>query len=194
MPHAAWDVFGFKRGSERISYGEVDARAFPKLRDVVVAAFASVVRGVDSYTPVQAEDEKLQVVANTEACAQGNVFEKLRTGNLTARMTIVATHQPHITGIDEKGAIEIAHPAESVFGIEFQLEVTSLIKVGAFIIVVIITARTNRTDSECSDVVGTTYIELLGVRGYSGVAIAPNSTSEQTKGQLGMVRQVDVAT
>lgn len=51
--------------------------AILEFRYVVISRFACVVGGVDADAEVKAEDEELEVVAKTEACAEGEVAEEV---------------------------------------------------------------------------------------------------------------------
>ncbi len=62
--------------SERIAYGNVIAKRILELRHIVVSAAAGIVRSVDSHTHIEANDQKLQIVAETEARAQSNLLAK----------------------------------------------------------------------------------------------------------------------
>ena len=77
--------------SERITYGEVESESVPELRDVVVARLACVVRGVDAYAEVEAKNEELEVVAQSETCTERQLVEEVAKFKLSAWMGVIAS-------------------------------------------------------------------------------------------------------
>ena len=78
--------FQFSNLSEGIAYPEIEAQAVKEGRDIkitgdrlrevrrtLLAVSVGLVRGVESYAQVQADDESVQVEADSGACTQGNL-------------------------------------------------------------------------------------------------------------------------
>ena len=67
-------MFFVKDSSEGIADGEVEAEGIPELGHVVVARLARVVGCMYADTDVETNDEEVEVVAKTEACAECDVL------------------------------------------------------------------------------------------------------------------------
>ena len=69
------------------------------------------------------------------------------------------------------------------FGVSFQFDVAGLIYIGVFRIIATITTRTDGSDGETANGIGTSHIELFGIRCCSAVAIGEDGSTKKACGQ-----------
>ena len=149
---------------EWIADGEVDGKGILELGDIVVGGFACVVGIMDAHTEVETEDEEVEVVAESETCADGERLEETALTELAMWVHIVAMHEPDVARIEEESTLESIDDGETILGIEFEFHVTSLVKIGASSFGVIVTSRTDASQGEGTNTVGSTHIEEFAVR------------------------------
>ena len=177
--------------SERIANGKVETEAVLEFAHIVVGRFACVVGGMNAYTEVETEDEELEVVADTKACAHCHGLEETTITEATTRVLVIAVHEPHIACIEEECALKGVDQGETILGIHLQLGVARLVKVSATPRGVLIATRADAAHGEGTDAVGTADVEEFAVRGVVGVAISPNAAHKHTGGHRGLLRDVE---
>ena len=134
--------------------------ALTELGNVVVSLLAGVIRIVQRHAPVQAEDKKVQIVAQPDARAQGNLLREVLQLQLSAGTVLVGTHQPHVARIEEDGTMQVAQDAETVLHVCLHTDVAHMVDVGVLTLLVgRITAGTDATCGIGTDTVGTSDIE-----------------------------------
>ena len=95
---------------------------------------------------------------------------------------------PHVAGIDEHGAMEIAKERHAVFqiGDELRLSVTEhVVELAVLHVKIVQASGADLPDAEGADAVGTTGIEQLAEGRIDAVTIAPDDTGIQMTHQLG---------
>lgn len=175
---------------ERIADGEVEGMGVFEAIDVIEAGLAGVVWYMEADSPVEAQDEEAEVVADAHTSTHRNVTEETVEAELTlgkARITITLTEVPHITRIEEERSMEVAKELTTVFQVADELDVTILDKVRDGLVVETGKAtRTNAPDREGTQTVGTTHVEQLGVREPLAVAKGIDGTGIDVSYELGM--------
>ena len=114
---------------ERVAYGYVETEGVAEAGHIVVAAAAGGIGSMNTYADVEAQDKKVEVVAEAEACAEGYVVEELAGIDSGAWSVVVRLHEPYVAGVNEKGSFERANEWEAIFNVGFQLEVAYLVHV-----------------------------------------------------------------
>ena len=165
---------------ERIAYGEVEAKGIPEAAHIVVAALAGIVGRMDTDSYIESEDEEVKVVAQAGACAEGDILEELAGVDGSTRTGRIGLHEPGITCIEEDGPFEVAHDGETVFSVEFELDVTDLIDITPLRVRWMVAARTYRSNAKSTNTVSTSHIEEVGIRCHRRVAVAPYGSEEGT--------------
>lgn len=150
---------------------------------------AVLVWHVEPHAPVEAYDEKAHVVAQAGASAQRHFLKGVFHLELPS-CAIVVFHLPHVAGIEEERAIEVAEEAWAVFKVGQELYVACLVEViDACRGRVVVRARAYRPHREGAYGVGTTHVELFGVRRVLRVAVAPNDTRVDVSHEGGVGRE-----
>ncbi len=139
-------------------------------------------RGVEADTEVDADDEETEVVAEPHAGADGNAFH-VAQGESRFIASGIGTKEPHVTGIEEEGTVELSEESGAKFGVGFELEVAGLVDVGVFSARGVVAAGTDGAYGKTADGVGTTDVELLTVGGVGAVAECVDGTGKGTHGQ-----------
>ena len=80
------------------------AQPVAEIRDIVIPAFARIVGHMEGDATVDAHDEELQVVAQTETRPEGEVLQEAAPLHLPARAARVVVYRPDIPGIEEWGS------------------------------------------------------------------------------------------
>ena len=96
--------------SEGIAYGEVKRMAVLETIDIIEARLGRSIRQVEGYTPVETQDEELEVVAEPQTCTYCHLTEEILPFELTAAITrkVIAKlflNGPDVTRIKEYGTI-----------------------------------------------------------------------------------------
>ena len=113
--------------SEGIADGKVEGEGVLEFGNVVVRRLSCVVRGVNADAKVEAKNKEIEVVAQSETCAESQGLEEAIVFERATDVIAVLTHKPDITGIDEKGTLESIDEGETVFCVEFKFYITRLI-------------------------------------------------------------------
>lgn len=135
---------------------------------------------MEGYAEIEAEYEELEVVAETETCAEGELVEQVLGTELASRVGVVGAEEPHVACVEEECAVEVADDVEPVFGVCLKLDVASLVEVCASACAVVVTARTYGSYSEGAYAVGSAHVEEFAVGGNGCVAVCPDDASLQT--------------
>ena len=93
---------------ERITDGEVEPLAVLEAGDVVITRTARFVRHMEGDSPVEAENQEGEVVADAYTRAQGDVVEETLEGELGFGTGFVLTHQPYVARIEEDRAVQVS--------------------------------------------------------------------------------------
>ena len=137
---------------------------------------------MEADTEVDADDEETEVVAQSHAGADGNAFHVAQgEGGFTTAS--IGTKEPHVTGIEEEGTVELSEESGAEFGVGFEFEVAGLVDVGVFSARGVVAAGTDGAHGKTTDGVGTTYVELFTVGGVGAVAECVDGTGKGTHGQ-----------
>ena len=113
--------------SEGIADGKVEGEGVLEFGNVVVRRLSCVVRGVNADAKVEAKNKEIEVVAQSETCAESQGLEEAIVFERATDVIAVLTHKPHVTGIDEEGTLECIDEGETVFCVEFKFYITRLI-------------------------------------------------------------------
>ena len=84
----------------------MEAEGISEAGDVVVAGLSCVVRSVYADSDVEAEDEEVEVVAQSDACPEGDVLCQVSDVDGSSGACLVGLHEPDVAGVDEQRAIE----------------------------------------------------------------------------------------
>lgn len=159
-------------GSEGIADGQMEGQGVAERRHVVVAFAAGVVRGMDAYAEVGANDEDVDVEPQAGACAEREVAQERRSAQAAARTQFVVLEQPYVACVEEYCTVQGTEDGEAQLGVSLELECARAVEIllgrafrGA------VAAGADAAHRECTDAVGSAYIELLGVRNFGGVAV-----------------------
>ena len=131
---------------------------------------------------VEADDQEIEVVAQSGSCAQRNVLSQAAQLELSFGFVGVVAHQPYVARVEECGAIEIAGNGEAVLHVGFNLEVAHLVDVGIGACAGMIGSGTDASDGKRADAVGAANGEQVVVGGNGGVAIAQHRSAEDACG------------
>ena len=112
---------------ERISDGKMIAERLTERGHVVVTRFARIVWCVQSNSHIKADNQKLQVVAQTGTGAQSQFLAKVFPLEPSTWTCWVFLGEPYITGIQEDCSEQVCHYRESVFHIALKTYVAHLV-------------------------------------------------------------------
>ena len=171
---------------ERIADGKVETYAVLEAGDVVPAATAGGVGRVQADAHVETDDDKVEVVAQARARADGQFAEVLGV-ELAAGAVGVVAREPHVAGIEEHGAVETAEEPRAQFEVGFEFHVARLVHIGVFAVGGAEAAGADAAHREGAHAVGTAHIELLGIGGAERIAVREDHAAE------GAGRQFEVA-
>ena len=163
------------------------AQPVAEIRDIVIPAFARIVGHMEGDATVDAHDEELQVVAQTETRPEGEVLQEAAPLHLPARAARVVVDRPDIPGIEEGGSVQIAEDGEAVLEVGFQLQVAGLVDVAILVGSVGDEASgADAADGKCADAVGAADVELLvvGRRVVLRVAVAVDDTRHESADEV----------
>ena len=158
-------------------------QTFAEFRNVVPAALARFVGRVKGYADIEAEDEETQVVADAQTRADGK-FAQIVEREFRAGACWVAAEEPHVARIKEDGCTEVAEDGGAQFEICLQFDVACLVYVGVFAVGRFVAARADGAHGKAAHAVGSAHVELVGIGGAQGVAVAVDGTCEEAAGQL----------
>ena len=141
---------------------------------------------MDSVAPVESQDEEVEVITYADAYSHGKVVQEFAcfevasvhalqeiVGLLVAcRLEIYVTIEcPHIAGIYKQGSIERAKEVRTIFQIHDKLHIAHVGEVGEVAVGDVGTARSDASCLEGAHIIGSAYIEILGIRCAIGIAI-----------------------
>ena len=123
--------------------------------------------------PIKTENEEVEVITQSDTCSQCHITEEILQRELGVLIAVLSFIQivgavlevPYITGIQEKGAMEITKQLRTILQVTHKFDVAILHEVrDSFVFVTGETARTQSANGEGSYAVGTAHIEQLGIR------------------------------
>ena len=132
---------------------------------------------MEGDSPVEAENQEGEVVADAYARAQGDVVEETLEGELGSGAGFVLTHQPYVARIEEDRAVQVSaehvrKEAEAVFEVRFELDVARLVHIRISRVVGWVkTSRTYGAHRKGTDAVRPAHVELLAIRRNGLVAV-----------------------
>ena len=80
-------------------------------------------------TPVNADNEEVEVVAQAYTCAHSHLAKHVLKLKLALWSIVVVLQRPHVTSIKEYCSIQIAKQSWPVFKVEEQLHISRLVKI-----------------------------------------------------------------
>ena len=173
---------------ERVADGEVEGLVAVEAVEVEESALLGLVRHVQTDTPVESEDEEIEVVAYSHARSHGHLVEDALELELGVDQEVVEfivvklqlVDVPHVSGIEEEGSMEVAEESLAVFEVSQKLHVAVLEEVGCLRIVESgEVAGAYAADGECSHAVGASHIEQLAEGCCLGVGIGIDHSAAQ---------------
>ena len=157
----------------------MDGLAVAETRNVIETIFPGVVRQMKADTPVESENEELEVIPQSNACAYSHLAEELaHLEELGIGLVCIIICQiikidvPNIAGIEENSALEIPEKAGAVFQVGLQLDVTVLKEIGKRRIVKRDEiARTYASGGESADAVCSSHVESFAERRHLAITV-----------------------
>ena len=80
-------------------------------------------------TPVNADHEEVEVVAQAYTCAHSHLAKHVLKLKLALWSIVVVLQRPYVTSIKEHRSIQIAKQSRSVFKVEEQLHISRLVEI-----------------------------------------------------------------
>lgn len=135
------------------------------------------------HTTIEAEDEVVEIEAKTKAIGNGDLTPEGVEAELTARLILVITHRPDVTGIDKQGTVYLPEHMAAVLGIHVELDVTRLIDEVDATVGTHVGTRAKTTDAPSTHTVGTATEVALLVGQNRAVAIGVCDTKADVHSQ-----------
>ena len=141
--------------------------------NVKEARLSCLVRYMQCKAPIKTENEEVEVITQSDTCSQCHITEEILQRELGVLIAVLSFIQivgtvlevPYITGIQEKGAMEITKQLRTILQVTHKFDVAILHEVrDGFVFITGETARTQSANGEGSYAVGTAHIEQLGIR------------------------------
>ena len=174
---------GGGRPSERITDGKMIGHSVAETFEVVESAALRSVGGMESDADIKAKDEEVEVVPDAGSRAESNAPE-VAGRNFSIRTLGVALHKPHIASIEKEGAVQSAEEVGTEFHVGLKLKVAGLVDIRILRVRGTVASGACRPHRKGPDRVGTTNIELLGIRSGLVVTVIVNDTCKGTAGKL----------
>ena len=133
---------------------------------------------MNANTQIEADDEEVEVVANANTCAEGNLLAEVFEGELTARLVLTVAQKPHIACIEEGSTIQLADDGEAILHVCFQLEIAHLVDVRVLRLLGMVSARAYCAHAESTDAIGTANGEKLAIGCRLGIAVTIDEAAE----------------
>ena len=160
---------------------------------------------METEAPVDADDEEIEVVAQSDACARGQLagqagetgagigegrvplVDGLLLGGGEA-VGLVDGHvcaAPHVAGIEEEGSVEAGEEAAAILEVEHQLRVAVLHEIGHLAVAQSGKgAGADAAHGEGSEAVGTAHVEAFAEGVADGVAVVPHDAGVEVSHEL----------
>ena len=174
-----------------------------ELVNVVESALGCLVGNMQADTPVDAKNEEVEVVTQSHASTQGHLLEELTktesavdiadSKHLIVHVEILES--PHVAGIEEHGSMQIAEESLAILQIGLELDITILHDVRELPALLMVTRkapRTNATQGERPDAIGTTHVETLAERHFGAISEAVAYTCTKMTHKLRMSRYLPI--
>ena len=158
----------------------MDILSLAERRDVEITALAGIVGHMNAYSPIQSDDEEIEVVSETYTCTEGYLIEDVGKVKLVLTVKIlVLTQCPNIPRVEEYRAMKVSKQTRAVFQVGLQLQVASLFHIPPLFISRMVFARTYAAYLKCPDTVCATHPELFGIRHVRRIAESPGTAKVQ---------------
>ena len=185
------------RLSERIADGKMQSLSILETPDVVESALARVVRNMQTDAPVEPDDEEVQVVAQPDTSSHSKVFERapefeIRIIKLFIDFLVaeIAVNIPDIAHVQEDGTFQITRQTCPIFKITLQLHVTILHQIRVLSVFIAgENARSEASDGESTDAVGSAHVETLAERRRRTVSVTVDQARTGMGHQLRRIAQ-----
>ena len=186
--------------SERIADGNMEGLTILETSHIKEAALASLVGHMKGDTPVDTDNQEVEIVAQADTCADGELLEEILHLKLCTLVecsigviALIILEVPHVTYVEEHSAVEVAEEFLTILQVGYELEVTILYQIGTFTSTASVDGheltRSDATHGEGTDTVGTTYIEQFTERSLVGVTIGCDDAQIDMSHQLGVGTQ-----
>lgn len=164
---------------ERIAYGEMESLIVLEAVVVEIARLARIERHVQTDTPIETQNEEIEVVTQSDTGVQRQIVEETAKRELTIGkystgvfVLIILIEVPDVTGIEEESTMKTAKQLATVFEVAYKLDIAILHEVGNGLIAIAReTTRTYATNGEGAKAVGSTHIKHLGIGQPVAIAI-----------------------
>ena len=160
--------------------------------DIVVSSLVGGVGYVERDAYIGAEEQYAEVVAETDAGAQGYVVSEGLQSELGAGSGVVGTQCPYIAGIDEDGSAELSDEGEAPLCVDLELDIARMVYVG-IAPGGVVAAGPDASEGKGAEVARSAYMELLDEGGDGAVAIGVEESADEACGK-GVARGEAVVT
>ena len=118
-----------RRASEGKSYGKVEGEVAAQAGMGEGIVFAgTLIRWVDAFhSHIKAENEIVEVEAKTHSIAHSYLLEEGVISKLSAWLVLVVAQGPHVAGIYKECTVDLPKEVCTIFEIDIQLHITSLV-------------------------------------------------------------------
>ena len=145
--------------------------------DIEVSGTAGFVGQVKADAPVETDDEEVEVVADADAGADGELAEEIlqteRAGGVVGLVGVVVGRRPYVAGIEEEGAVEVAEELAAVFEVADELVAAVAHEVvGGVVAETLDITGSDAAHRPCAETVGTADVELFAIGQPVAIAIA----------------------
>ncbi len=119
---------------EGITNGKMECLAVLEAIEVKETRLSRFVRNMQCKAPIKTENEEVEVVTQSDTCSQCHITEEILQGELGVLIAVLPFIQivgtvlevPHITGIQEEGAIEITKQLRTILQVAHKFDVAIL--------------------------------------------------------------------
>ena len=115
--------------SERIADGNMEGLTILETTHIKEAALASLVGHMKGDTPVDTDNQEVEVVAQTDTSANGKFLEEVLHLKLRTLIecgigvvTLIILEVPHVTYVEEHSAVEVAEEFLTILQVGYELE------------------------------------------------------------------------
>ena len=108
----------------------MEGKSVAEFGNVVIAALAGFVGGMQCYAHIETDDQEVHVVAQSGAGTQCQLLGQAAQVEFGVGARFVLAQQPYVAGIQENGTVQVADDAEAVFQIGLQSDVAYLVDEG----------------------------------------------------------------
>ena len=145
---------------------------------------------MQTYTPIEAKHEEVEVIAYADARADRHLLKHVLRFEHRTRTVAVAAQRPHVACVEEQCAVEVAEHTRTILEVHLQLQVAGLVEIREVRSLGMIATRTDTAHVERTYAVGAAYIELLAVRCAYRIAIRPYNTHVHVSDERAVLRHL----